>query len=271
MHLVGRGAQIRLAVTFYELAGGDPYDPEGLDEPSVEIFFDISLVAGPFTYADGTGQVTRTSTGVYTYNWTVPPDAELGVYTVKWSGTVYGTAINVQDSFEVLNAGIAITGETSGLADDYYITFLSELDPMYVSVEEIKPLFGDATDVEIAEAIHNASSEVDYYFPDVGVPPLIAFEYVKAATACALSRVYEYGFGGAEMAVRLADLSISSRPVGAKAVSRGTAASWCELAAALREEMLKDSVVGGKAGMKAANKGSAFYNPMPRRYIRRHD
>lgn len=269
MSTVGRGGQIRLTVNFYEFQGGSLFDPQGTNEPTLKISIGSTAVLGPLHY-DGVSSIVREQMGVYSYVWTVATDAALGTYTVEWSGTIHGSTTKGIELVEVVAAGDADAGSSSPtLEEDFFATFLAELDPMYIAVDEIQPFFPDASQIEIAEQIHIASSEVKGFLKGVSTPTPEGIDYVKAATACALSRIYEYGFGGEELGVKLGDLSISARAMPKQNVTRGNASTWCELAAALREEMLSSQ--GGRANLKAADKGSNLANPMPSRGLRRHD
>ena len=71
--------------------------------------------------------------------------------------------------------------------------------------------------------------------------PFTAFEYVRAATCCELTRVYGNG-GDDELSVRLGDLSITNKNLPRNTLSRANATTWCQIAAMLRKEMLTSKV-----------------------------
>lgn len=261
MASVSRGGQIRLTVQFYEFAGGPPYDPA---DPKLELFLGSTLIGGPFLYSSGAGPVVRESTGSYAYVWTVPSNATLGTYAAKWSGTIYGSTASGTEYFDVVVAGSVSTGSGSPntIKDEYVLTFMSGATPMYVDPDEIKYLFPEATYVEITEFITYYSLEVDEIAPEtIGTT---AREYVKAATACALSKIYDYGGIGEETSIKLGDFSITNRAMPKQTVNRRNASTWCELAAALRLELTRNAV-----SLKAIVKGSNYSNPIPERQLRR--
>lgn len=108
MSEVGRGATKTLDVQFYAYAGGPAADPTGV---TLNIYFGDALVAGPLTY--DSGQISRVSTGAYTYDWDVPGDAALGDYRAVWTGTINGSTVTGTEYFEVIASGDAEAGITS--------------------------------------------------------------------------------------------------------------------------------------------------------------
>ena len=72
-----------------------------------------------------------------------------------------------------------------------------------------------------------------------------AMEYIKASACCELSRTYGFG-GDDELSIKLADLSITNRSNPRNSVNRGNATTWCQIAAALRKE-----IVTAKVGMRS--------------------
>lgn len=131
---------------------------------------------------------------------------------------------------------------TVTLRDDEIIAFGTEIAPLYIDPESIQIIFPDATLLEIGEIIYNYSLEVKSLLKlddTVSGSSLIftVLEYIKAATACELSRTYSYGSDD-EVAIRLGDFSIQNRTIPKSTVSRDNASSWCQIAAALRKEML---------------------------------
>lgn len=72
--------------------------------------------------------------------------------------------------------------------------------------------------------------------------PFNAYEYIKAATACELSKTYGYG-NDDELSVKLGDFSITNRSIPRSSINRGNATTWCQMAAVLRKEMLASKTV----------------------------
>lgn len=75
-----RGSTVPLEGTFQTTSGADV----DATDVSVAIYHAEDLVAGPFT------DVTHVTTGVYTRDWSIPLDVELGTYLAVWSGTIPG-------------------------------------------------------------------------------------------------------------------------------------------------------------------------------------
>jgi hypothetical protein len=136
------------------------------------------------------------------------------------------------------------------LKADETITFAPDISPLYLDPEELRPYFPEASLIEIGESIHSHSLEVKQIYSlndtETGQSlPYVAFEYLKAATACDLSRTYSYG-GDDDVSVQLGDLTVTTRNLPRSEITRGNATTWCQIAAALRKEML-----AGKTGPKA--------------------
>lgn len=163
------------------------------------------------------------------------------------------------------------------------IYFAPDIEPLYLEPEALLQFFPDATLIEIGEKIHFYSMEVkkllklsnDVTGSDLN-PNVI--EYIRAAAACDLSRVYGFG-GDDEVALKLGDFSITNRSSSRSIANRDNATTWCQLAAALRREML-----AGSSGMKGVlpkglpsqkmKVGSRFIedkfsdDPMPKRHLK---
>lgn len=168
------------------------------------------------------------------------------------------------------------------LREDYELVFSSgTAERLFVDPAELHILFPDVSYMEVFELVRfyslESKAELDLHNSADGTPyeiPVIAQEYVKAAVACALTRLYDFnGMGGGNVggnnSFRLGDLQVdSNRGNMPSVISRGTAATWCELAAALREEMLR---LKPGAGLKSVVRGSRRLNPMPSRFIRTKD
>lgn len=158
------------------------------------------------------------------------------------------------------------------LRKDFELVFSSGASGvLYIDPSEVVGMFPDASYMEIYELINLYSLEAAQLVKlDAGddVPPAVR-DYVLAATACALSRLYDLsGIGsGGDGAFRLGDLSVESARSGGSpgTITRATASTWCELAAVLRDE-----IITGRTGasIRAIVKGLAYPNPIPCRGIR---
>lgn len=58
-----------------------------------------------------TGVPVRDSVGRYHYQWPVPLDMALGIYTAEWTGVVDGQASSSTEDVEVTEVGMASTGD----------------------------------------------------------------------------------------------------------------------------------------------------------------
>jgi hypothetical protein len=243
------------------------------------------------------------SSSEYYYDFT-PTSA--GTYKVSFIGTlVDNTSINV-------NQQIYVSTPTEDykpmvfLQQDETLIFAPDVAPLYIDPELLLPYFPDASLIEIGEFVHMYSLEVKQIYnlldtDDGSTLSFTALEYIKAATACELTRVYGNG-GDDELSVRLGDLSITNRSLPRTSLSRSNATTWCQIATILRKEML-----AAKVGMRAVQPkglptmptiesgravdpytGSTIYlsdndiygpnalrtpkqNPIPERGLRKHD
>jgi hypothetical protein len=132
------------------------------------------------------------------------------------------------------------------LRSDETIVFSADVFPLFIDPEEILAYFPDASLLEAGELIHHYSLEIRYIFnmneDDNGSDlNFIVQEYIKASVCCELSRTYGFG-GDDELSLKLADLSITNRSQPRNSVNRGNATTWCQIAAALRKEMLASRV-----------------------------
>jgi hypothetical protein len=143
---------------------------------------------------------------------------------------------------------------TITLREDEIITFAADISPLYVDPEEVLLIFPDSSRLEIAEIIHGYSHEINSIFaikentPDpisviegYGVSSFSVYQYIKASAACELTRIYGYG-GDDELSVQLADLKITNRNTPRSNITRSNATTWCQIAAALRKEILNKRV-----------------------------
>lgn len=253
-----QGETTVLTASFYSWSnsGGDLVDPL-----LVEGFIKDSNSETISTFSP-----THDSIGIYKYSWT---PLTLGDFYVEFKGTHADSTIDiVRDLFSVVSV-IGGAPKTT-LGEDQYISWMTELSPMYLDPEEIRNVFPDASNFEIAEFIFIASSEVKEFLDlsETETPSAKAIEYVKAATLCSLSRIYESNQGAGEL-ITLGDLTIDGKRTQKNFPNRATANTWCELAYVLRQEMIRAS--GNGPGMKAILKGETYPNPMPVRGLRTLD
>lgn len=128
------------------------------------------------------------------------------------------------------------------LMEKEVIYFAPDVDPLYVDPESLLGYFPDASLMEIGERLYFYSLEIKYLLKlkdeDDGskLPPNV-IEYIKASAACDLTRTYGFG-GDDEVSLKLGDFSITNRSSSKTISSRDNAATWCQIAAALRREIL---------------------------------
>lgn len=128
------------------------------------------------------------------------------------------------------------------LMEKEVIYFAPDVNPLYVDPESLLGYFPDASLLEIGERLYFYSLEIKYLLKlkdeDDGskLPPNV-IEYIKASAACDLTRTYGFG-GDDEVSLKLGDFSITNRSSSKTISSRDNAATWCQIAAALRREIL---------------------------------
>jgi hypothetical protein len=182
---------------------------------------------------------TALTSSEYYYDFT-PTVAD--TYKIRFVGSMSnGTQITVNQQLYVSTSSDEYK-PTITLKAEEIMTFAPDVTPLYLSPEEILPLFPEASLIEIGELIHFHSLEVEsiYGIKSTYQAEKLAYaaiEYIKAAVACDLSRMYNYG-GDDDVSVTLADLTVTARNFPRTLTSRGNAVTWCQIAAALRQEML---------------------------------
>lgn len=234
------------------------------------------------------------STWYYDFTPTIPD-----TYNVQFTGTIPSTGnIVVQQKLYVSSLTEDYRPSVI-LSSDETLTFAGEIVPLYLDPESLFPYFPEASLLEIAEIVHLYSLEVKDLFnlnndEDGTGLKFNILEYIKAAAACDLTRTYGFG-GDDEVSLRLGDLSITNRNLPRINVSRDNASTWCQIAAALRKEMLAVrsrampmQPKGLPIDYKAAQLDKTIYpsdkdvygqgqeslessDPMPSRRLRRHD
>lgn len=216
-----------------------------------EIDVIVDFVSTEIKKSDGTLVINiidePLAAAVYEYTFT-PTEAD--TYSVKFIGKYY---VDISTTKEiVVEQKLYVSSTTQDffptvvLGSQETITFASEITPLYLDPESLKAYFPDASLLEIAEIINNFSLEVKgiYNLTDSEDGTNLNFnilEYIKAATACELTRTYGYG-GDDEVSLHLGDLTITNSSVPRKSVTRDNATTWCQIATALRKEMLATKV-----------------------------
>jgi hypothetical protein len=200
---------------------------------------------------NGSPIINTTATSItsseYYYDFT-PTDP--GQYEVIFTGVLADTTqIIVKQNLYVSDADVDYRPSVT-LRSEEVVTFAPDIDPLYIDPEEILSFFPDASLLEIGELVHHYSLEVKSIFnlQDIDDGSELNFtiqEYIKAAACCELSRTYGFG-GDDELSIKLADLSITNRSNPRQSINRGNATTWCQIAAALRKE-----IVSKRVGMRA--------------------
>lgn len=190
---------------------------------------------------------TQITSSEYYYDFTpTQPDQ----YSVEFTGYLSGgNQILVKQKLYVSDIDVDYRPSAT-LKSDEVIAFASDIEPLYIDPEKIMLYFPDATLLEIAELVHLYSIEIKSIFnlEDIDDGSELNFtiqEYIKASVCCDLSRTYGFG-GDDELSLKLADLSITNRSNPRQSINRGNATTWCQIAAALRKEILSKRV-----GMRA--------------------
>jgi hypothetical protein len=199
-----------------------------------------------------TATATKQAFAIWYYDFTpTQPDT----YTINFNGILSsGKSIPVSQQLYVSTPSEEYK-PTITLRADETIAFGPDISPLYLDPEEIQRIFPEATQLEIAELIHAFSHEINSIFGidiESNIDPVTVIkqsgssefavaDYIKASTACELSRTYGYG-GDDELSVQLADLTITNKTIPRSNVTRANATSWCQIAAALRKEIVAKRV-----------------------------
>jgi hypothetical protein len=154
---------------------------------------------------------------------------------------------------------------TITLKADETIAFAPSLRPLYIDPETIKIYFPDVPLLEIGELIHGFSHEVNTIFgimdPNLdpttvvegdspnpvnilsryGINPYTVFEYIQASVLCRLTKIYGFG-GDDELSLELGDFKVTNRNTPRSNITRANATTWCQVAAALRKEIIAKKV-----------------------------
>ena len=180
-----------------------------------------------------------------------------GEYTIVFVGLLSnGSSVTVTQQLYVSTPSVEYK-PTVTLREDEIIVFAPSLSPLYLDPEELLAIFPDATLLEIGEIIHRYSQEVNQLYGITQLPAseedalatiatvtsvtYSVLEYIRASVACELSRTYGFG-GDDELSLQLGDLQISNKNIPRATVTRANATTWCQIAAALRKEILTKRV-----------------------------
>jgi hypothetical protein len=262
------GDTIRVTVSFLDF---DPTQGEEVlvDPVAVNVYVYLyDSVTSQFNLLVDERTVDKQSFGIYYYDWTT---TEAGRFKVKFEGSLANDS--VIENERVFYIGSVQPSIVLGQINP--INFLGELDPIYLDPEIILNYFPAGDLVEITELINWYSSEAyDLFYPTaVHVSPLLQ-DYIFSSVMCDLSKIhiFEGGLAGFEGAQEftLGDLHIRKSHLQSVSTSdkinRGTATTWCELAAILREEL-----TFRKTNIKTVVKGSNWENPIPERKLKNYD
>lgn len=227
-----------------------------IDSNGLEVELSPSTVSVTIKNSSGatiiSTSATSSTSSIYYYDYT-PTIAD--TYTVKFTGILSnGNTVVVEQKLYVSSVSEEYQ-PTIILKNDETITFAPDVTPLFLDPESVLAYFPDASMLEIGEIIYNYSTEVKaiYNLLDTEDGSGLSFtvlEYIKAATACELSRTYGLG-GDDEMSLTLGDLSITNKSIPRNKVTRDNATTWCQIAAALRKEMLAAKV--GPRGFQPKN------------------
>jgi hypothetical protein len=89
----GQGQQLTLEADFYAYAGGPAINLAGLTLTIVD--------PSDVTEVSATTGITNPATGIYTYAWTVPTAAPVGVHVATWSGTYNSATVTATETILV--------------------------------------------------------------------------------------------------------------------------------------------------------------------------
>lgn len=232
---------VRIKVKFVDV---DPITSEQTEVSPVSVTVIVTNAQG--TQIDS-ASATQITSSEYYYNFST---SNAGEYKITFTGTL------ANNSFITVSQQLYVSSITEEykpsitLKSDETIVFAPDVSPLYIDPEEILSFFPDASLLEIGELIHHYSLEVKEVFnlqdtEDGSGINFTTAEYIKASACCELSRTYGFG-GDDELSLKLADLSITNRSNPRNSINRGNATTWCQIAAALRKELMASRV-----GMRA--------------------
>lgn len=258
------GDVLRLQVTFHDWSviddeGGALVNPDSVTGSILDVDLVQIAVFTPIPV----------SLGVYYFDWA--PDV-VGEFYIEFTGQYATTSDVVRDHFTVVDSPLALLAPESiaTLGETQYVSWMTDISPMYLDVEEILLVYPDISAVEISEFISIYSGEVKTLLKlEDGDPvPFDALEYIRAASLCSLSRLYDVN-AGFDNTVSLGDLTIQQGGGGSsRQIGLSNASNWCELSYALRAMLMRRSAL---TGIKAIEKGINSLNPIPVRLLKSPD
>jgi hypothetical protein len=228
----------------------------------------LSPVANPQVIIKNSSNATvvtdtssQISSSIFYFDYT-PTIAD--TYTVKFTGILANSNTVVIEQRLYVSSTVEEYQPTVTLKNDETITFAPDVAPLYIDPEQLLSYFPDATMLEIGEIAHNFSNEVKGIYSlietdDGSDLSFIVYEYIKAATACELSRTYGYGSDD-EISISLGDFSLTNKSIPRNKVTRDNATTWCQIATALRKEMLSNRVSPMGFQMKGLPSAGPFYS-----------
>jgi hypothetical protein len=240
---------VRIKVKFVDI---DPATGEQEDVSPVSVFVIINNAAEVTVAYTSASQLTSFE---YYYDFT---PTEAGLYDIAFTGTLANsTQIVVKQKLYVSDLDADHYRPTITLRNSETIYFAPDLEPLYLDAEQLLAVFPDASLLEIGELIHLYSHEINQmysitYLPGTEEDPIAQLskfttstfsilEYIKAAVCCELSRTYGFG-GDDELSVQIGDLRVTNKSMPRNNVTRANATTWCQMAAALRKEILTKKV-----------------------------
>lgn len=228
---------IRIRVRFIDV---DPISGESIDVNPVLVTFKAFDSNDQQIVSDTAIQVSGSE---YYYDYT---PTQPGEYKVVFTGILEdSTAITITQRLYVSSPDESYVPQII-LQEDEVITFGADVRPLYVDPEALLDYFPDASLLEVGEKLHFYSLEIKELlklsdYEDGSGLSFVVIDYIKAAAACDLSRTYGFG-GDDEIALKLGDFSITNRSSAKSIASRDSASTWCQIAAALRREILAKGV-----------------------------
>ena len=228
---------VRITVKFKDIdANGNEVELSPVTNPQVVIKNSSQAIV----VSDTSSQI---SSSIFYFDYT-PTIAD--TYTVKFTGVLANSNTVVVEQKLYVSSTVEEYQPTIILKNDETITFAADVTPLYIDPDQLLPYFPDASALEIGEIIHNQCIEIKSIYKlldsdDGSSLSFIAQEYIKAASACELSRTYGYG-GDDEVSLQLGDLHVTNKTIPRNKVTRDNATTWCQIAAALRKEMLANRV-----------------------------
>jgi hypothetical protein len=264
------GQKVRVTVTFVDydfFAGTDT------------LLGPISVSAALYKYNTTTkvwdlvqsnlGPIVSVSLGVYYYDWT---PTENGRFRLLFMGTLLGATPSTIQNPRDFYIGDAKPEILLGSSEEYQ--FLGPLTPLYLDPEQILTYYIPENRqnglVEITEIIYRLSLILqDWFGETLTVTPKME-DWLIASTLCELTKIYTFNGGMDGFAdvssFKLGDLEVTGSAgttANAKAPNRGNAATWCELA-----NLLRDELIANTGAPKTYVRGSAYDNPMPLRALK---